>query len=599
MPTELESKELQIAQQTSEQEEKESIVTRFTRTRSFESQQSFESTVYGQAYGISRGDVNKYFAERRIVDYNVDPQEFMSRYEQRNFRLGYEDKEDIYIERQSHLLGVSPRQVEFDDEYSEFRAPDAENDTYYRNNIERHVPSAVVEPITLTALGRYRLATGDGNNDPKSLLFQDIYNRYLARLVREFNLLKELPIYIRHILKIPGYELHDLNPELYLRFLNVGNRLRRLPPLRVRFMKPLENRDVRTLLELEKKVEEIEKSVAPDEIDRTQGGSPYDTTQFSGDPPGTSPHCPAGEYLVPTNPGYDNPPSIEDYPHSIDCSDPLPYLSFILDLLPVVGDVKGVIEAFTGQDLITGDPLPIWQRFLGLLPLVGDIARVGGKITVELTGSFVRRTVDGRVVVEFVDQFGRVVEGWRSQINTIMAGIQSMIRQIKSDWDWFTGNVGVTEAGIQIRIPDEAGDAARINDDNVMHMQGDGGGRPRPSRIIGAGRLTASEAEEIQHLADTFNTEIHIIGSRARGEGRNIYSDLPPGKGDNTRSDIDFSVDGQVVIDTRGQFANLLKEVSRGAGSIASERLGLGGNMRPHSPAIIFSPNHPPYLYRR
>ncbi|MCI5209649.1 MAG: hypothetical protein D3910_12845, partial [Candidatus Electrothrix sp. ATG2] len=45
------------------------------------------------------------------------------------------------------------------------------------------------------------------------------------------------------------------------------------------------------------------------------------------------------------------------------------------------------------------------------------------------------------------------------------------------------------------------------------------------------------------------------------GKGRNIDTDLPVGKGDGTRSDIDVKVEGQAVIDSRGQLADDLKNI--------------------------------------
>jgi len=56
--------------------------------------------------------------------------------------------------------------------------------------------------------------------------------------------------------------------------------------------------------------------------------------------------------------------------------------------------------------------------------------------------------------------------------------------------------------------------------------------------VVGPGKLTPQEAEQIQRVADNYNTEIHVVGSRAGGRGRNIDTDLPVGKGEGTRSDI-------------------------------------------------------------
>ncbi|MBD0833761.1 pre-toxin TG domain-containing protein, partial [Aestuariibaculum sediminum] len=51
-------------------------------------------------------------------------------------------------------------------------------------------------------------------------------------------------------------------------------------------------------------------------------------------------------------------------------------LSISTDFTPVVGDVKGVIEAFTGSDLITGDDLSMGGRLLGLV-FMSELRGVG------------------------------------------------------------------------------------------------------------------------------------------------------------------------------------------------------------------------------
>ncbi|UZN02111.1 pre-toxin TG domain-containing protein [Cellulomonas sp. S1-8] len=53
-------------------------------------------------------------------------------------------------------------------------------------------------------------------------------------------------------------------------------------------------------------------------------------------------------------------------------------LSMVLDFVPVVGTVKGLVEAATGRDLLTGQELAAWERALGVLPVVGGLAALGG-----------------------------------------------------------------------------------------------------------------------------------------------------------------------------------------------------------------------------
>lgn len=51
----------------------------------------------------------------------------------------------------------------------------------------------------------------------------------------------------------------------------------------------------------------------------------------------------------------------------------LAVLSLVLDFLPIVGTGKGLIEAVTGRDLLTGEELAEWERALGFLPILGGL----------------------------------------------------------------------------------------------------------------------------------------------------------------------------------------------------------------------------------
>jgi hypothetical protein len=81
-------------------------------------------------------------------------------------------------------------------------------------------------------------------------------------------------------------------------------------------------------------------------------------------------------------------------------------LSIGLDFIPVVGQVKGVIEAITGRDMITGEKLETWERAMNLVPFglgkvskIADIVDAGGDL-----GKGLRHTDD---IDELVDA-GRV-----------------------------------------------------------------------------------------------------------------------------------------------------------------------------------------------
>ena len=105
------------------------------------------------------------------------------------------------------------------------------------------------------------------------------------------------------------------------------------------------------------------------------------------------------------------------------------------------------------------------------------------------------------------------------------------------------------------------------------------------------GTLTQKEMEELQKIADEFNTQIDVIGSRAAGEGNNINTNLPIGKGKKYRSDIDVRINGQVEIDTQGGLSNAIGKIGNGAGSVASST---GGMISSVPLVIIFRPGVPP-----
>lgn len=56
-------------------------------------------------------------------------------------------------------------------------------------------------------------------------------------------------------------------------------------------------------------------------------------------------------------------------------------VSLVLDFLPVIGTVKGLIEAYTGKDLITGDEIPAWARVLNVGLAAIPVARAVLKVT--------------------------------------------------------------------------------------------------------------------------------------------------------------------------------------------------------------------------
>jgi hypothetical protein len=108
----------------------------------------------------------------------------------------------------------------------------------------------------------------------------------------------------------------------------------------------------------------------------------------------------------------------------------------------------------------------------------------------------------------------------------------------------------------------------------------------RPIQSIKEGFLTVNEVNELQKISNRYKTSFYVVGSRAKGAGRNInWSHLPVGKGLGTRSDIDVRIDGQADILSGGRLSHDIANVSGGIGKCI---VLIGNEAEP--PAIIFSP---------
>ena len=104
------------------------------------------------------------------------------------------------------------------------------------------------------------------------------------------------------------------------------------------------------------------------------------------------------------------------------------------------------------------------------------------------------------------------------------------------------------------------------------------------TQVPGPRTVTAGELSTLQAIADRFNTTLYIVGSRAKGLGRNVETQLPARKGPGSKSDIDVVIDGQVDIDTRGGLSGAVSGACDGAANVASS---MG---RPYGPHITISP---------
>ncbi|GAB1542552.1 hypothetical protein NUACC21_52260 [Scytonema sp. NUACC21] len=127
------------------------------------------------------------------------------------------------------------------------------------------------------------------------------------------------------------------------------------------------------------------------------------------------------------------------------------FIGLALDFTPIIGDIKGIIEAFTGRDRVTGQRLEWWERLLGAIPIlgrVGDLARVG-------------RVIDGiGDVARRADNLGDVVRG-ADNLGDVARGVDNL------------GDVarGADNLGDVARGADNLGDVAR-GTDNVGKVSG-------------------------------------------------------------------------------------------------------------------------------
>ena len=90
-------------------------------------------------------------------------------------------------------------------------------------------------------------------------------------------------------------------------------------------------------------------------------------------------------------------------------------LSLVIDFIPVVGDAKGLVEAATGRDLLTGEELADWERAVGLIGLIpgadllrlvgvgADAAGAAGSVARAADGSTITRNLDGTSTFRYAD----------------------------------------------------------------------------------------------------------------------------------------------------------------------------------------------------
>ena len=103
----------------------------------------------------------------------------------------------------------------------------------------------------------------------------------------------------------------------------------------------------------------------------------------------------------------------------------------------------------------------------------------------------------------------------------------------------------------------------------------------------GLGDLTDAEMQQIQAVVDRAGRPLEVVGSAAQGTRRGIGSGLPVGKGQGTRSDIDYLV-APGSAQHYQSLQRLLPSIEPGAGLIPGTHNPFMG------PAIRFEPGSPP-----
>ncbi|MEF2969293.1 RHS repeat-associated core domain-containing protein [Paenibacillus sp. M1] len=119
-------------------------------------------------------------------------------------------------------------------------------------------------------------------------------------------------------------------------------------------------------------------------------------------------------------------------------------VSIALDFVPVIGNAKGIVEAITGRDLITGEKLAAWERLLAIAGPLGKTVRNGAKVL---------KVADEAVgVVNFVAKHG-------DEVASVLGKVDDVAAEALSHGDDIANVVsGTSKAG------DAAGDAAKLAD---------------------------------------------------------------------------------------------------------------------------------------
>lgn len=80
-------------------------------------------------------------------------------------------------------------------------------------------------------------------------------------------------------------------------------------------------------------------------------------------------------------------------------------------LAPGIGTAKGIVEAWTGEDLLTGEELSWWERGLGVLPIVGGIGK-GAAVGADVV-AIVDKTSDAATAAARAEELAQTAKAGR------------------------------------------------------------------------------------------------------------------------------------------------------------------------------------------
>jgi len=166
------------------------------------------------------------------------------------------------------------------------------------------------------------------------------------------------------------------------------------------------------------------------------------------------------------------------------------------------------------------------------------------------TGLFVAEALTLFTVKEILILTGVIGTGIAATTEPGQDALKAFVQKLQSGATWTKEKIQDAYQGITCQfLPDAAAQSIYLAGENSEDEE------------EGDGTLTPEEEAAIQDIADRYNTPIDIVGSRGAGKGRNINSDLPSGKGEGTKSDIDIKIDPEVDIHTGGRLSNDLKNI--------------------------------------